>query len=193
MKPWHHLAGNALLLALGYYWLGLGEARAADVLWSAVVALVIVAGACFLHGASFAGRKLALRHLPWTVLVALVAFALYMTMPSGKPVWWVVRWIVLPMLLVPLFAGAASYGWRVWRGFHARGLAAPLFVLVGVWVPLRLLGWVPHVPGFAMEMTSFVLRAAAAYLLFVVAGLRLGHLMSAGIPRVTQSKTASLP
>ena len=82
---------------------------------------------------------------------------------------------------------------RVWRGFNARGLVVPLFVILGVWVPLRLLGWVPHVSSFAMEMTSFVLRAAVAYLLFVVAGLRLGHLMSAGIPRVTQSKTASLP
>ncbi len=193
MKPWHHLAGNALLLALGYYWLGLGEARAADVLWSAIIALAIVAGACWLHGSAFAqSDKLALRHLPWTVAVALLAFAVYMALPVGKG-WWIARWIVLPPLFVALFAGAASHGWRVWRGFSMRVFAAPVIVFLGVWVPLRLLGWVPHLSSFAMEMTSFIVRAAIAYLLFVVAGMRLGHLMSAGIPRVTQSKTVSLP
>jgi len=193
MKPWHHLAGNAVLLALGYYWLGLGEARAIDVVWSAAVAVVIVAGACLLHGASFAhSGKLALRHLPWTFLVALIAFAAYMALPAGKW-WWIARWIVLPMLLVPLFASAASHGWRVWYGFTLRALAVPVLVFLGVWIPLRLLHWVPRVSGFGLEMTSFVLRAAVAYLLFVVAGLRLAHLMFAGSPRVTQPKTVSLP
>ena len=108
-------------------------------------------------------------------------------MPSGKAVWWVARWIVLPLLLVPLFAGAASHGWRVWRGFGPRALAAPLFVFAGVWIPLRLLAWTPHVPGFAMEMTSFLLRAAVAYLLFVLSWLKLAHLMSAGSPRLISS------
>ena len=190
MKLWHHLAGAAALLALGYYWLGIGEASAVEVVWSAVVALVILAGACALYGVAIAGS---VRHLHWMVLVALLAFAVYMATPSGKPVWWIARWIVLPMLFVPLFAGAASHGWRVWRGFGPRALAAPLFVLAGVWLPLRLLAWVPHVSGFAMEMTSFVLRGAVAYLLFVLAGLRLAHVMSAGSPRVTHSKTVSLP
>jgi hypothetical protein len=194
MNIWLHLAGNAALLALGYYWLGLGEARAIDVFWSAAVALVIVAGACLLHGASFAqSRKLAVRHLPWTVILALAAFAVYMALPSGRWWWWIARWIVLPMLLVPLFAGAASHGWRVWRGFTLRALAAPVLVFLGVWIPLRLLYWVPRVSGFGMEMTSFVLRAGVAYLLFVVAWLRLAHLMSAGSPRLTQPKTVSLP
>lgn len=185
--------GNALLLALGYYWLGLGEARFVDVAWSAAVALVIVAGACWLHGAAFAqSAKLALRHLPWTVLVALVSLAVYLALPAGKW-WWIARWITLPMLLVPLFAGAASHGWRVWRGYSPRALAAPVFVFLGVWIPLRLLTWVPRASSFNLEMTSFVLRATLAYLLFVVAWMRLAHLTSAGSPRVTQPSTVSLP
>ena len=68
-----HLAGNALLLWLGYYWLGLGESRAATLAWSAAIALVIVAGACWLHGAAFGSSVHgALRNLPWTVLVAVL-------------------------------------------------------------------------------------------------------------------------
>jgi hypothetical protein len=193
MRIWLHLVGNGVLLALGYYWLGLGEARVADVAWSAAVALLIVAGAAWLHGAAFTrDGRLALRHLPWTVTVALAALAIYLALPSLKGMW-VARWIVLPMLLVPLFAGAASHGWRVWRGFSRRIFLAPVLVFLAVWVPLRLLAWVPRVSGFTMEMTSFILRAAVAYLLFVLASARLAHWMSAGIPRVTHSRTASLP
>jgi hypothetical protein len=189
-----HLIGNALLLWLGYYWLGLGEARASAVAWSAAVALLIVAGACWLHGAAFArGFAPASRHLPWTVFVALVAITAYLALPAGR--WWtsIARWIVLPALFVPLFAGAAVHGRRLHRGFTLRALAGPALVAVGVWVPLRLLAWVPRVSGFTMEMTSFVLRAGVAYLLFVSAWLLLAHLTSGGNPRFTQSRTASLP
>lgn len=188
-----HLVGNALLLALAYYWLGLGVARAVDVAWSAVLALLIVAGACWLHGSAFAqSGRLALRHLPWTVLVGLVAFAAYMALPTSKS-WWIARWIVLPVLFVPLFAGAARYGWRAHRGFSVRAIAAPMLVFAGVWLPLRLLAWVPRASSFGMEMTSFVCRAAIAYLLFVSAWLLLAFVTSAGTPRVTQPKTVSLP
>ncbi len=189
MKLWMHLAGNAALLALGYYWLGIGEASAGEVVWSAAVGLIIVAGACALYGAAIGGS---VRHLHWTVIVAVLAFAAYMVTPSSNG-WWIVRWVVLPMLFVPLFAGAALHGRRVWRGFSLRALTAPLFALAGVWVPLRLLNWTPHLSSFAMEMTSFVLRAAAAYLLFVLAWLWFAHWMSGGNPRVTQARTVSLP
>ena len=36
-----HLGGNALLLWLGYYWLGIGESRALTLLWSFAVALAL--------------------------------------------------------------------------------------------------------------------------------------------------------
>jgi hypothetical protein len=188
-----HLAGNALLLWLGYYWLGLGEARAPAVAWSAAVALVVVAGACWLHGAAFARSfRLALRHLPWTVLIAAIALAAYLALPAAKW-WWIARWIVLPSLLVSLFAGAAAHGWRAWRGFSARSLAVPALVFLGVWIPMRLLAWVPRVSSFGMEMTSFVVRAGVAYLLFVAAWLVLAFLTSGGNPRFTQSRTAVSP
>jgi putative effector of murein hydrolase LrgA (UPF0299 family) len=188
-----HLIGNALLLWLVYYWLGLGEARASAVAWSAAVALIVVAGASWLHGAAFARSfKLALRHLPWTVLIAAVALAAYLALPAAKW-WWIARWIVLPTLLVSLFAGAAAHGWRAWRGFSIRSLAAPALVFLGVWIPMRLLAWVPRVSSFSMEMTSFVLRAAVAYLLFVVAWLLLAFLTSGGNPRLTHPRTVASP
>jgi hypothetical protein len=189
-----HLAGNALLLWLGYYWLGLGESRASTLAWSAAVALVILAGACWLHGMSFASIRGALRNLPWTVLVAAAALAIYLALPAGK-VWWIARWIVLPLLLVPLFAGAAAHGWRAWLGYRhpLRWVGTPLFVLAAVWIPMRLLAWVPRMSGFGMEMASFVLRAGAAYLLFVAGWLSLARVTSGGSPRFSQPKTASLP
>jgi hypothetical protein len=136
-----HLAGNALLLWLVYYWLGLGEARATAVAWSATVALIIIAGACWLHGAAFARSfTLALRHLPWTVLIAAVTVAAYLALPAAKW-WWIARWIVLPCLLVSLFAGAAVHGWRAWRGFSLRSLAAPALVFLGGSRASRASGW----------------------------------------------------
>ena len=35
-----HLAANAVVLALGYYWLGIAESRAGTLAWSGVVALI---------------------------------------------------------------------------------------------------------------------------------------------------------
>jgi hypothetical protein len=204
-----HLVGNALTLWLGYYWLGLAESRASTLAWSGFVALLIIAYACWLHGVSsayFAQPKLgpagasgaALRHLPVLLLVAAVAGGVYWILPVKKG-WWIARWIVMPWLVAPLFAAAAADGWRVLRGFAARlrnplhWIATPLLVFVALWLPMRLLGWIPSVSGFWMEMTSFVLRAAAAYLLFTGAWLLLGFVTSGGRPSFNQPKTASLP
>ena len=45
-----HLIGNALLLWLGYYWLGVGESDTAHLLWSALLVLGGVGAASWLHG-----------------------------------------------------------------------------------------------------------------------------------------------
>jgi hypothetical protein len=73
--------GNALLLWLGYYWLGLGETRAATLAWSALVALLLLSLECWLQGATFAyfsgTRRLPLRRLPPLVAAAIVLLAVY--------------------------------------------------------------------------------------------------------------------
>jgi hypothetical protein len=235
-----HVLANAILLFLGYYWLGIGESRALTLAESAAVALVLLALTCATYGATFAyfhveqpvaAWRTALRHLlpvSFATVVILVIYFLIsflsgysvtlsatiassLTLISRKPVhpsailrvvnalFWIVRWIILPALLLPITSNAAREGWRGLRGFGAATrnrwywLEAPLLLLCAVWLPLELLGWVPRVHGFGMEAISFVLRAGVAYLLFVVAWLALAFVTSAGKPRFTQPSTAVSP
>jgi len=81
-----HLVGNALLLWLGYYWLGLDESDAGHLIWSALVALTLIVGIAALHGfalAYFSGltlkqaaNKVAHNLLPLVVL-SLLTLLLY--------------------------------------------------------------------------------------------------------------------
>jgi hypothetical protein len=84
-----HLVGNALLLWLGYYWLGIGESDGVHLATNAVVILIFGLGALWLHGTAlvqfsrqsglsfFEAGGLVLRHsLPLFVL-ALVVAAVY--------------------------------------------------------------------------------------------------------------------
>ena len=89
-----------------------------------------------------------------------------------------------------------------WRGFKTIGagvrnwwywLAAPLLLLCAFWAPLKMLGWTPRAGSFSLEMTSFLLRATLAYLLFGAAWLALAFATSAGKPRFTQSSTIASP
>jgi len=239
-----HLGANALLLWLGYYWLGIGESRTASLLWSAVVALVLVSLACCLHGATFAyfagqavgqdtdlpsSFRTALRNLlaiyAALVVVLLLYFMLtrwsdYSTQPAfdisswltlkfRKPVrpnsvfrifravTWFVRWVVLPVILLPWVAAVSFQGWRGLRHRIAKPrrywLQAPVLLLCALWVPFVLLGWVPYTGKFAIEMASFVIRLVAAYLLFVAAWLLLAFLTAGGKPVLSHPSTETKP
>jgi len=229
-----HLLANGLLLWLGFEWLSLGESTFPSLAWSAAAALLILAAACWLHGATFAtfrrgaepgvitAFRTALHHLLPLLLVVLTAISLYafldwwagysstpaaklaswLTFHLRKPVkpatvlrcfnavLWMVRWVLLPADLLPLFSGIAARGWRGFGEFGWRRdsrlyrLEAPLLVLCALWLPFRLLNWVIPVTGFRMEMLSFVLRAGAAYLLFVAAAMLLEFLTSRSKPAV---------
>lgn len=235
-----HLAGNALLLWLGYYWLGLGESRTITLLWSFLVALAGASLACLLHGAAFvyfevydlrSAWRTAFRHLLSLLAAALAVVLVYslvsrwaensgepafkiaswLTLKLRKPVkpatilrifsvvTWLFRWVILPVLLVPVMAGTASMGWR---GFSRFGRLAgkrlywfqvPILLLAAFWVPFKLMGWVPETGAFAMEIVSFTVRLLLAYLLFVGSCLLLEFFTSAGKPVLTQAKTAVSP
>jgi len=112
---------------------------------------------------------------------------------------WAIRWIVLPLLVLPMIAAITVRGWR---GFAAIGegwrrglywLKTPVLVLIALWVPWKLLGWVPHMKSFGMEMASFIARAGAAYLLFVAGWLALAFVTSADRPVRTQRSTVPSP
>lgn len=82
-----HLVGNALILLLGYYWLGLPESSAALTLWSALVLLVTSAAALFLHGTAsvyFRRRgklgkaaRIAALHLPALFALLILTVVIY--------------------------------------------------------------------------------------------------------------------
>ncbi len=239
-----HLIGNALLLWLGYYWLGIGESDGAHLAWSIVVIVAFTCCGVWLHGTSLAlfsretqssfGRaaRAALRHLvPLLVIVitAALLYALlaywhnsfghkafvigsYTTMKLRKPVppsrvlqafhvlIWLLRWLVVPAILLPLAADVAIHGWR---GFQFRSLrhsrrilywpAVCALLVCAIWVPLKLVAWVPEISKFTLQMASFLGRIGVGYLLFVAALLALEFLTSAGKPRLSQPSTASSP
>jgi hypothetical protein len=235
-----HLGSNALLLWLGYYWLGIGESRTASLLWSAAVAVVLVCLTCWLHGATFAyfaGQVLdlpgsfrtALRNLLAIVAALAVVLLLYfllsrwadysmlpafdisswLTLKFRKPVrpnsvfrifrtvTWLVRWVVLPVILLPWVAAVASQGWRGLRHRIAKTrrywLQAPVLLLCALWVPFLLLDWVPYTGRFSVEMVSFAIRLLVAYLLFVAAWLVLAFLTSGGRPVLSHPSTEARP
>jgi hypothetical protein len=114
-------------------------------------------------------------------------------------VFWVIRWIAIPVVVLPMVSAIVSRGWRGFGAFGARcrsllyWVEAPVLLLLAVWAPLKLIAWVPHMKSFQMEMTSFVVRAAVAYLLFVAGWLGLAWVTSGGKPRLVQSSTVPSP
>ena len=229
---------NALLLWLGYYWLGLGETRAATLAWSALVALVAIALECWLLGATlafFGGKRglgealrTALRRLAPLVAAAILLLAVYaalgaladyssqpafkiasfLTLTFKKPVkpasmqkvldilLWLVRWMVVPALALPMVSAIASDGWRGMRLRMRRWwywIATPVLLVCSLWAPIRLMGWTPVTSGFGLEMVSFVIRLLIAYLLFVGSWMTLEFLTSGGRPRATQPSTVVSP
>ena len=213
-----HLVVNALLLWLGYEWLGVGESTRLRLVWSALDALAILALVCWFHGATLvffhAGAdpkindsfRTALRHVPALLLAAILVLALYGLLAwaagaSGQPAFqlaswltlklrspvkpasvariflggfWILRWAVLPVALIPLASGIAVRGWRGfgefrWHGGWGQWLMVPVLLAAGLLLPFAVLAWVPAVSGFTMEMVSFAVRMLVAYLLFVSA------------------------
>lgn len=105
-------------------------------------------------------------------------------------VFWAIRWMLLPALLLPVAADLARSGrtiprgrfpllrdWRYW-------LEVPVLLVIAIDLPFRLIGWVPQVNGFALEMVSFTLRMLVGYLLFVGAWLLLLFVTATGRTKI---------
>jgi len=76
----------------------------------------------------------------------------------------IIEWVVVPVLLLPLAAGqfARVRDWKFW-------IACPVLLVIAIYVPWRLMYWVPYHGGLGLEMTSFIARWLGAWLLFVTA------------------------
>lgn len=82
---------------------------------------------------------------------------------------WGVRWIVVPVLILPIAAGAALQGARgMWRrSRRILGVQYIVALVIGFWVPGLLIHWVPNLTETAAQVVSFVMRIAVAYLLMI--------------------------
>ena len=230
-----HFVANALLLWLGYEWLGVGESTGARLVLSALDALAILALVCWLHGATFAFFRLgsginaafrsALRDLVPLLIAALLVLVLYgavawaaaaspqpafklaswLTLKLRTPVkpttiarafnvgFWILRWAVLPVALLPMAAGIATRGWRgfgefTWRAGWRYWLTVPLLLASGFILPFAVLAMVPAVKSFGHELLSFAVRALLAYLLLVSSALALAFATSRGRASALQSE-----
>jgi hypothetical protein len=140
-------------------------------------ALRHLAGLVLLAAAALALYGLAAR-VAGAVPAAALKTASWLTWTIRKPVkpaaiaaifqavFWLLRWVVLPLLLVSVASSIAVEGrvrWRV-RRHH---FLIPLLALLGLWLPLLIVNWKPGGTAFGVEFASFTLRAAVAYTLFV--------------------------
>ena len=223
-----HLLGNAILLWLAYYWLGAGESTISRLIWSAILAILILAAAVWLHGSGFSDFKNALRNLAPLFLLAIAALVLYgllslwrdysaqpafkiasyITLKLRRPLkpaivqtifnglLWLVRWWILPVLLLPLAAQIANKGWLGYRRLQIPRrwlywIEVIALLLAGIRLPLKLIAWVPKLTSFSMQMASFIIRATVAYLLFVTSCLLLEYFSASAA--LTPAPSAPVP
>lgn len=107
---------------------------------------------------------------------------------------WPLVWIAVVALLLPLAGFAvngaqalASYKhWWYW-------VSALVLLVVGVYLPYKLVTWVPGVSGLTMQTVSLIARAGFGYLLLVTAWLMLAYVSVGGRPWVAQRSTVVLP
>jgi hypothetical protein len=140
-----HLAGNALLLAIGYYWLGTPESGALTLSWSALVLLALVSSACWLHAGTLlyfregrgAFRRILGRLLP-VVVLAIVLIGVYLLLA---------RWEEYSMKPASSLAS--------WFTMKLRRPVKPAAMLAIFNAALWLLRWVV-VPVFALPLVSNV-------------------------------------
>jgi hypothetical protein len=198
------LIGNALVLWLGFMWLGIGDSGAGQLAETVSFGLLIAApwlwlqnatfayfadreagiAAAFRKGlrtlAAFAGIVIAFVVVVWALGLlagplarggqATASWLTFHLRKPAKPAWfvrgylallWGVRWIVVPVIFLPLLAGYRKLAGRV---FWLEYLIA---LVLGFWVPSLLMSWVPHLTGSVTQVMSFMLRFGVAYLLMI--------------------------
>jgi hypothetical protein len=88
---------------------------------------------------------------------------------------WGIRWIVLPVMMLPIAAGAAANGARGLRSkptkvFALQYLAA---LAIGLYIPGLLIHWIPKLTETTAQVLSFTVRFGLAYALMITAWLAL--------------------
>ncbi len=189
-----HLIGNAILIGLLYLWLGIRDARAVQILATVFLGAILVAGTLYLHAGTWHWMRTHSWQVPRPTLIRFAAGILIfiaigwllslipvgriglwtaslLTFKTRKPVnpdavtrffrtaLWIVKWFFIPVFLFGewrrpkfwlLFAGALLVGW---------------------YLPQRLVNWTPDFKSTTAEVISVVLRWGIAYILAIAAWL----------------------
>jgi hypothetical protein len=145
-----HVLGNAALIGIVYWWLGLGDANAGQLLLTVVMGLAAILAGLWLHAGSFAWfrdnqpSKLApafrstLRKLPAFAVAALGVLLVYL----------LIQWI--ESLLYPAATTFAS-----WLTFHLRKPVRPLWMIRGLQGIFWALRWL-ILPAFVLPLLSAI-------------------------------------
>ena len=189
-----HLIANAALIALVYVWLGIRDARASQIAATVLLGATLIAAALFLHAGTWHWMRTnnwrisprELLRFTLTIAIVLICWWLLSLIPQDRAAqWtasfltlhtrspfkpesvarviaalvWILRWFVVPILILrqhrhPRF-------WLI--------LAAAL--LLGVYLPQRLIHWTPNFKSTTAEVVSMALRWSAAYVLATAAWL----------------------
>jgi hypothetical protein len=194
------LAANALLGAALWLWLSVPEATVWQLAGSAWLALLIVSGELWLQGVTLASFRdpegappyaATLRRIPalflWFLAATALAAVAMRYVPTSK-----VAWLpeavagILVLLLIPLASEIAGHGLRGFvqpAAWHPLGkphfYAGAIFLLVlGIYVPYKLIWWIPTVEGIGAQTISLGIRFFAAYLIATTAWFALTALVS---------------
>ena len=209
-----HLIANAALIALVYVWLGIRDARASQIAATVLLGAALIAAALFLHAGTWhwmrtGNWRISPRELlRFTAAIAIVLAcwwllsmipqdraaqwtASFLTLHTRTPIKpetvarvlaalvWIVRWFVIPILVLRQHRNPRS--WLI--------LAAAL--LLGVYLPQRLIHWTPNFKSTTAEVLSMTLRWGLAYALATAAWLTVLR-QTANAPRLDTQPPASL-
>ncbi|MCZ2074711.1 MAG: hypothetical protein HUU41_01550 [Bryobacteraceae bacterium] len=164
------VTGYALVAALIYLWLGIPEQSVWQLLLSLLLAAAIIAGSGWLLAALFAlrlcGRREWRRGMAF-VLLLLVMFLggswLSGSAPRVNPLWlWGIGALIV-FTVLPWFAATRAWLIRRWQYW----VAAAGVVTMGIYIPWKLIWWVPPLSGMTAQTLSMAVRFGLAYLLLV--------------------------
>ncbi len=184
-----HLAANAVLLALGYYWLGIGESHTLTLVWSLFLAAFIFGMTCWVYGASLVSSgaqqawRTSFRHLPAFAAAVLVLACIYgllslFAIRSRQPAFQLASWLTL-QLRKPVRPTATAEAFNLVIGL-VRWVLLPVFCMP-VLASAANSGW----QGFrAFGANHRNLRLWVLTPLLLLAAFRAPMLLLAWVPRV---------
>ncbi|HEU0142548.1 MAG TPA: hypothetical protein VFQ79_22690 [Bryobacteraceae bacterium] len=185
------IAGYALVAILIYLWLGIPEESVWQLLLSVLLAVGIIAGAGWLLASLFAlrlcGRWEWMRGMAFVLLLLAMFLGgswLSGSAPRVNPLWFWSIGAFIVFAVLPWFAARAWLirRWQYWA-------SAVAVVALGIYIPWKLIWWVPSLSGMTAQTASMAVRFGLAYLLLVISLL----LFSGWMQRLSGKPAANPP